>query len=69
MLKKTLIAATLIAGTFAGLTIASSTNVVDEPLVCPYCGGGFTPQGLGVEVMRETGVRAALGSIGLSPRF
>ena len=32
----------------------------DEPLMCPYCGGVFDVRAMGVELMREVGLRVAI---------
>jgi hypothetical protein len=36
---------------------------VDEPMICPYCGGAFSFEGLGIEFSRELGLRALLACI------
>jgi len=39
---------------------AASDPASDDPLICPYCGGTFSFESLGVEVSRELGVRAMI---------
>ena len=72
MLKNAFIAVAIVTTSLVAVALngsgTTSPDARDEPLVCPFCGGAFTFESMGVEVLRETGVRAALRSIGLRSR-
>lgn len=45
--------------------VESTVQVVDEPLMCPYCGGAFEPDRFALELTREAGVRGIFLALGV----